>query len=665
MRGKRGLVALACVLFVAAILTAPTIAVAEAAGTNGWYWPVGRESPHPQMFGFREAGYPTHIGADFPAAVGTPVYAVADGNVAYQGYDGSYAGSTLPGGVVGISHVTSTGRMFYALYGHLYNVTVSTGSHVSAGQVIGYVNDWANGYHVHFGIHPDSVPPMAYIMRGIAPVGSDYGYVDPVAFLNNNHAPGGNPLSPYAGTSRAVTPWTASYSPDCGNALDVGQGSNGPIKFTMVPGHFVGGIVVSKTFDTPVDTFSFHYNQNWHNAWMSFSVVVTDPTGNRRTVKTIDQYGPYSEDVSLSGLNAKKIEVIIWTKQVGDLGAGDVANWCAELSNVNFSSGGWSFAYSNDCGSALDAVATPASPIYFGIRPGHFVGGIVVSKTFDTPVDTFSFHYNQNWHNAWMSFSVVVTDPTGNRRTVKTIDQYGPYSEDVSLSGLNAKKIEVIIWTKKVGDLGAGDVANWQAVLTNVSMTVKLPDATPPNTTSDRVPYYASSATIHLSAVDNTGGSGVAHTFYSLNGFAPVEGSTVDVAGANTYSLVYWSVDAAGNVEVPHTAKFTVIAKPSSGGTPSTPASIVTLRHGRSFTLYGYVIRHAAGTYPVTLQFYRYQSGHWVLRKSITARASNMLTFSKYSRSTYVPYSGKWRVRARHKVGAKYLYSGYRIFTAG
>jgi hypothetical protein len=103
---------------------------------------------------------------------------------------------------------------------------------------------------------------------------------------------------------------------------------------------------------------------------------------------------------------------------------------------------------------------------------------------------------------------------------------------------------------------------------------------------------------------------------------------------------------------------------PASNGTPSTPASIATLRHGKSFTIYGYVIRHTAGTYPVTLQLYRYQSGHWLLRKSTTAKAFNMLTFSKYSDSTSVPYSGKWRVRARHKVGTKYLYSGYRTFTA-
>lgn len=103
---------------------------------------------------------------------------------------------------------------------------------------------------------------------------------------------------------------------------------------------------------------------------------------------------------------------------------------------------------------------------------------------------------------------------------------------------------------------------------------------------------------------------------------------------------------------------------PNTNGTPTTPASIATLRHGKSFTVYGYIVRHTSGTYPVTLQFYRYQSGHWVLRKSTTARASNVLYFSKYSDSTSVPYSGKWRVRARHKVGSKYLYSGYRNFRA-
>jgi len=189
-------------------------------------------------------------------------------------------------------------------------------------------------------------------------------------------------------------------------------------------------------------------------------------------------------------------------------------------------------------------------------------------------------------------------------------------------------------------------------------------DITAPVTTSNRVAYYATSATILLTAIDNIGGFGVAHTYYTLNGAAAVASSTVHVSGAGTYLLRFWSVDIAGNIEATRTVNFTVITPPSSKGTPSTPSTPSSVRHGRSFTTFGYIKRHTAGTYPVTLQFYRYQSGHWVLRKSITARVSNILTFSKYSRSTYVPYSGKWRVRARHYTGGKYLYSGWRYFKA-
>jgi len=103
---------------------------------------------------------------------------------------------------------------------------------------------------------------------------------------------------------------------------------------------------------------------------------------------------------------------------------------------------------------------------------------------------------------------------------------------------------------------------------------------------------------------------------------------------------------------------------PNANGTPTTPGSISTLRHGKSFTVSGFLIKHTAGTSPVTLLFYRYQSGHWVLRKTTTAKASTVQFFSKYSDSTSVPYAGKWRVRARHTVSSTYRYSGYRNFTA-
>jgi hypothetical protein len=189
-------------------------------------------------------------------------------------------------------------------------------------------------------------------------------------------------------------------------------------------------------------------------------------------------------------------------------------------------------------------------------------------------------------------------------------------------------------------------------------------DGTAPVTKSDRVAYYADSATISLTATDGAGGSYVSGTYYVLDGAPQASGTTVTASSAGVHTLAYWSIDRASNREATQTVTFTIIATPSSKGTPSTPGPIATVRHGKSFATFGYLIKHTAGTSPVTLQFYRYQSGHWVLRKSTTAKASTVLSFSKYSGSTSVPYSGKWRVRARHKIGTKYLYSGYRSFTA-
>jgi hypothetical protein len=223
---------------------------------------------------------------------------------------------------------------------------------------------------------------------------------------------------------------------------------------------------------------------------------------------------------------------------------------------------------------------------------------------------------------------------------------------------------QCVAFGSDASNLVAGDTNGTTDVFVDDRGVVAGSDSTAPHTDSDRVAYYANTATILLTASDNEGGSGVAHTYYILGGASQVESSTVRVTSTGAYTLSFWSVDASGNNEAPHTVTFTIIKPPPSSGTPSTPASIATLRHGRSFTVSGYVVKHTAGTSPVTLQFYRYQSGHWVLKKTTTAKVSTILTFSKYSDSTSVPYAGKWRVRARHKVGSHYHYSGYRTFSA-
>ena len=76
-----------------------------------------------------------------------------------------------------------------------------------------------------------------------------------------------------------------------------------------------------------------------------------------------------------------------------------------------------------------------------------------------------------------------------------------------------------------------------------------MADSTPPTTISDTLVRYVGSATIHLFATDNAGGSGVAHTYYRVDGKPLQEGTTVVVKASGRHTLEFWSVDRAGNVE--------------------------------------------------------------------------------------------------------------------
>lgn len=91
-----------------------------------------------------------HNGTDFPAAGGTPIYAVADGVVSAARAMPSY------GNCVQISHGTADdGRNFATLYAHMSSIAVSEGQTVTKGQVIGYVGNTGDvvgangGYHLH------------------------------------------------------------------------------------------------------------------------------------------------------------------------------------------------------------------------------------------------------------------------------------------------------------------------------------------------------------------------------------------------------------------------------------------------------------------------------------------------------------------------------------
>ena len=87
-------------------------------------------------------------------------------------------------------------------------------------------------------------------------------------------------------------------------------------------------------------------------------------------------------------------------------------------------------------------------------------------------------------------------------------------------------------------------------------------DTIPPETNISGVTengLYNNNVTITLTAIDNTGGSGVKETMFSVNGGPATTYATpfvVDTIGQD--NVTYWSTDNAGNIELPMIVNFTI-----------------------------------------------------------------------------------------------------------
>jgi len=108
-----------------------------------------------------------HRALDFRAAVGTPVYAAADGTVetAYRWNGRRTQGDTNSyGNMLKLRHADYRGGWLETLYAHLSKLCVAQGETVYEGQLIGYSGDTGNCYgaHLHFEVR--------YKKRRVCPV---------------------------------------------------------------------------------------------------------------------------------------------------------------------------------------------------------------------------------------------------------------------------------------------------------------------------------------------------------------------------------------------------------------------------------------------------------------------------------------------------------------
>lgn len=98
-----------------------------------------------------------HLGTDFGAKRGTPIFAAADGKVIFSGRKGGY------GNVIKIRHKDG----YVTLYAHQSRLKAKVGQQVTQGQVIGYVGSTgrSTGPHLHFGLYKNgrAINPMRMV----------------------------------------------------------------------------------------------------------------------------------------------------------------------------------------------------------------------------------------------------------------------------------------------------------------------------------------------------------------------------------------------------------------------------------------------------------------------------------------------------------------------
>jgi len=119
-----------------------------------------------------------HTGIDFAAAIGTPIYATADGvidklNVSFSGY----------GKMIEIDH----GFGYRTRYAHMHGFAVRQGQKIKRGDLIGYVGDTglSTAPHLHYEVFVNGVHanPVHYFFNDLNP--AEYEKIIELASIEN------------------------------------------------------------------------------------------------------------------------------------------------------------------------------------------------------------------------------------------------------------------------------------------------------------------------------------------------------------------------------------------------------------------------------------------------------------------------------------------------
>ncbi|MBI2892145.1 MAG: phosphodiester glycosidase family protein [Deltaproteobacteria bacterium] len=223
--------------------------------------------------------------------------------------------------------------------------------------------------------------------------------------------------------------------------------------------------------DPPVEEVRFAFAQNLDNAVYSPQWLV-----DGAAVRTFDTFGGYSEEVTLEGLQAREIGLLVATVASRNV----PYEWYAQAAEVRYRRGSyWTVLRPDQAG--FEETMPDATTVRFEnqVDYGAAVSGrLEVYRDLDPPADEVRFSYSQNLGN-----EVYVAEVLADGAVVKTLDAYGPYSEDVVLSGLGgATRISFALAVR------AGTVVPYDWFAEFRGVTASPTDDLPPPGTDAEVP---------------------------------------------------------------------------------------------------------------------------------------------------------------------------------
>jgi len=226
-------------------------------------------------------------------------------------------------------------------------------------------------------------------------------------------------------------------------------------------------------------------------------------------------------------------------------------------------------------------------------------------------------------------------DDSGVDKTFYQLDGADPV-EGTTVTTSKIGSHTLVFWSE---DAKGNAEAEQTVTFTVTAPVVPAPeDKAAPVTTSDAKPMYVSSAMIKLTATD--AGKGVAATHFSLDGAMAVAGTSVTTSAFGSHTLVFWSVDKAGNTEAAKILTFTV-AKPNAS--ISAPKAAKTMKKGKSYTVTGTLgSGKVKGTKAVRIYKYRKVGGKWKSEGYVKASFKGSKGFTAKIK---LAKKGEWKLR--------------------